>query len=214
MKRFIGLTLVLVMGMLFSNAASASDFTPTDVRRHTDQLCDQNRLAEATNLAMKHLLDARARHGNSSQIASDYMMVVAEVSRRRGKFYLAQKLYDRALGIQASTVTAGKAVAAPILEQDRIVWLKNQLRALSDSGDSSAAVAVSMGELLRARSAYGASHPYTAQYTAIVGDVARVRGKFHLASVMYQKAFAVLQEEIGTTDSKKTAQKLTEPSSF
>ncbi len=202
------------MGMLFSNAAYASDVTPTDVRRHADQLCDQSRFADATNLAMKHLLDARARHGISSQIASDYMMVVAEVSRRRGKFYLAQKLYDRALGIQASTATTVKVAVAPILEEERIPWLKNQVSALSDSGDSTAAVTVSMGELLRARSAYGASHPYTAQYTAIVGDVARVRGKFHLASVMYQKAFAVLQEEIGTTEAKKTAQKLTEPSSF
>jgi hypothetical protein len=202
MNRLIATALILATCMVCGNVLWAAQPTPNDIRMQVEQLCDQGRLVDATHLGMKHLLDARARFGNTSHVTADYTRIVAEVARRRGKLQLSQKLYERALSIQAATVTVSHTAADPISEPGRLVALKQRCSALCALGDFSGAVHASMTELLRVRATYGNRHRYTAQYTAVVGDVAQLRSKLYLASSLYQKAFAMMQEGIGTTVSR------------
>jgi hypothetical protein len=204
MSRLIPTALILVVCMVFSSALWAAQPTPNDIRRQVEQLCDQGRFADATHVGMKALLDARGRFGASSNVTADYMTVVSEVARRRGKFHLAQKLYEKALAIQASAPIAERAEADLILEPNRLAALKQRCGALCASGDFSGAVHASMSELLRVRAEYGSGHPFVAQYTAVVGDVSQLRGKPYLASILYHRAFTMLQGGIGTTVSQKT----------
>ncbi len=202
MNRLIATALILAACMVCGNVLWAAQATPNDIRLQVEQLCDQGRLVDATHLAMKHLLDARARFGHTSNITADYTRIVAEVTRRRGKLQLSQTLYERALTIQASTTMVSRPVADPISEPARLAELKQRCSALCALGDFSGAVHASMTELLRVRATYGNRHRYAAQYTAVVGDVAQLRGKLYLASTLYQKAFAMMQEGIGTTVSR------------
>lgn len=202
MNRWIATGVLLLTCAVFGTAW-ASQPTPNEVRRNVEQLCDQGRFAEATHLGMKSLLDARVRLGLSSELTADYLTVVAEVARRRGKLHLAQMLYGKALAIQASSAVAESAGHALVSEPNRLAALKQKCRSLCDSGHFSGAVHASMAELMRVRSDYGNSHPYAAQYTAVVGDVAQLRGKPYLASVLYYRAFAMLQDGMGTTVSRK-----------
>jgi hypothetical protein len=202
MKRLIATALILAVCMC-GNVLWAAQPTPNDIRIEVEQLCDQGRLADATHLAMKHLLDARARFGYMNHVTADYTRIVAEVARRRGKLHLSQKLYERALAIQASTASATRTASGLMSEQERLAELKQRCSALCASGDFSGAVHASMTELLRVKAAYGDRHRYAAQYTAVVGDVAQLRGKPYLASTLYRKAFAMMQEGTPTTVSKK-----------
>jgi hypothetical protein len=197
MKRLITTALILAACMICGNSLWAAQPTPNDVRRDVEQLCDQGRFADATHLGMRHLLKARARFGDTSDVTADYTTIVAEVARRRGKLHLAQKLYERALAIEASTAIATRT------EPDRLAELREKCGALCASGDFSAAVHASMTELLRVRAKYGDRHRYAAQYTAVVGDVAQLRGKPYLASILYHNAFAMMQEGAAITVSKR-----------
>jgi len=200
--------MILVACMVLGSAVWAAQPTPNDVRRQVEQLCDQGRFADATHFGMKHLLDARVRFGPSSNVTADYMTIVSEVARRRGKLHLAQKLYEKALAIQASTAVADSSGTDLISETSRLAALKQKCRSLCAAGDFSGAVHASMTELLRVRAEYGNSPRYAAQYTAVVGDVAQLRGKPYLASILYYKAFAMLQEGFGTTVSKRMDSKV------
>jgi hypothetical protein len=202
MNRLIATALILAACMVCGNVLWAAQPTPNDIRLEVEQLCDQGRFADATHLGMKHLLDARVRFGDMSSVTADYTRIVAEVARRRGKLHLSQKLYERALEIQASNAIVTRTAADLISEPDRLAELKQKCSALCASGDFSGAVHASMTELLRVRAAYGDRHRYAAQCTTVVGDVAQLRGKPYLASILYHKAFAMLQEGIGTTVSK------------
>lgn len=203
MNRLIATALILVACMVFGNASWAAQPSANDIRQQVEQLCDQGRFADATHVGMKHLLAARERFGDSSTVTADYTTVVAEVARRRGKLHLAQKLYERALVIQASAAIGGSIASDPISEADRLAELKERCRSLCASGDFTGAIHASMTELLRVRAEYGNWHRYAAQYTAVVGDVAQLRGKPYLASILYHKAFATMQDGVGRTVSKR-----------
>jgi hypothetical protein len=203
MNRLMATALILVACMVCGNALWAAQPTPNDIRHHVEQLCDHGRFADATHVGMKALLDARCRFGSSSNVTADYMTVVSEVARRRGKLHLAQKLYERALAIQASTPITETPETDLISEPNRLAALKQKCQALCGSGDFSGAVHASMTELLRVRAEYGNWHPYAAQYTAVVGDVSQLRGKPYLASILYHRAFTMLQGGIGTTVSQR-----------
>lgn len=204
MNRLVATVLVLVACMVLGSALWAAQPTPNDIRRQVEQLCDQGRFADATHVGMKALLDARGRFGPSSNVTADYMTVVSEVARRRGKLRLAQKLYEKALAIQAAAPIAERAETTDLIsEPNRLAALKQKCQALCASGDFSGAVHASMTELLRARAEYGNSHPFAAQYTAVVGDVSQLRGKPYLASVLYHRAFTMLQGGIGTAVSQR-----------
>lgn len=189
----------------------ADNTVAQDVRRSVGELCDQGRFSEATDIAMKKLLDSRARFGTDSELTADYMTIVAEVARRRGKFYLAQKLYAKAVKIQASSsdlVAPGVTpIALPVgaSEQERLRAVNGRVYGLCERGDLSAAVHVAMSELLRVRERYGSFHPYTAQWTLTVADVSRTRGKFYLASQLYNKALAMLEGHSPTVVSQYSA---------
>jgi len=202
MNRLIASALILVACMIFSTALWAAQPTPNDVRRQVEQLCDQGRFADATHVGMKALLDARVRFGPSSNVTAEFMTVVSEVARRRGNLHLAQKLYERALAIQASTPIAEHSETDMISEPNLLAALKQKCQALCASGDFSGAVHASMTELLRVRAEYGNWHPYAAQYTAAVGDVSQLRDKPYLASILYHRAFTMLQRGVGTTVSQ------------
>ncbi len=202
MNRLIASALILAACMVCGSVSWAVQPAASDVRLEVEQLCNQGRLVDATHLAMRHLLDARARYGYTSNVTADYLRIVAEVARRRGKLQLSQTLYERALAIQAATVAVNRTETDPVSEQGRLIDLKQRCGALCTSGDFAGAVHASMKELLRARATYGNRHRYTAQYTAVVGDVAQLRGKLHLASTLYQKAFAMMQEGMRTTVSR------------
>ena len=137
MNRLIATALILAACMVCGNVVWAAQPTPNDIRVQVEQLCDQGRFADATHLGMKHLLDARARFGHTSNVTADYTRIVAEVARRRGKLHLSQKLYERALAIQASAANARRATAVPISEPERIAELKQRCSALCASGDYS-----------------------------------------------------------------------------
>jgi hypothetical protein len=203
MKRLIPTALILAACMACGSVSWAAQPIPSDIRHEVEQLCDQGRFTDATHVAMKQLLDSRARFGAIHNVTADYTTIVADVARRRGKLYLAQKLYERALEIQASTAMVGHASADVISESDRLADLKRKCSALCAEGDFSGAVHASMSELLRVRAAYGCGHRHAAQYTAVVGDVAQLRSKPYLASILYHKAFTMMQGGIGTTVSKK-----------
>jgi tetratricopeptide (TPR) repeat protein len=195
MKKPIGIVAVAALCLGLAGVCVASDLAPNEVRRSVAELCDQGKFTEATDVAMKGLLDARTRFGAESDLTAEYLTIASEVARRRGKFHLAEKLYAKAVRIQAASSAdeAPGRLSSSASEQERLAAVNAQVYALCERGEFSAAVHSAMAELLRVRERYGNSHPYTAQWTLTVADVARTRGKFYLAAKLYNKALAMLE---------------------
>jgi tetratricopeptide (TPR) repeat protein len=194
----IGILVIITASNLVSFAAP-----PSEVRTQVDQLCRQGRFVEATSLAMGNLIASRTKNGPSSYITAEYTALVAEVARHRGKYYLAQKLYDRAIAIQANASTNDPdllmaASSATLSDKADVVSLRNRVNELCACGETTAAVHCSMGALLKSTKEYGRNHPNTAGYLSVVGDVAKARGKYYLSSLLYREALTVLQDAPST----------------
>lgn len=77
-----------------------------DVRDEVQRLCRQGDALAGFEVAMKSLIQARQVFGNEDLRTARCMVTVADAARHREKYYLAERMYRKAIDIQEKALGA------------------------------------------------------------------------------------------------------------
>ncbi|MGO9569085.1 MAG: tetratricopeptide repeat protein [Desulfomonilaceae bacterium] len=104
MKIFCAIKLVIFSGLFMVVICFGQDISPGDFRGEVQVLCQKGELVSAFHAAMKSLMHAQARYGREHLNTAECMVSLGDVAKLRGKHYLAEKLYNKALSIEEKTL--------------------------------------------------------------------------------------------------------------
>jgi hypothetical protein len=100
MRTFHRMFLAIMIGVSTVAISFAQERSPNDVRHEVEQLCQNGEVVSAFNMAMKSLIQARRKFGSDDPRTAECMVTVADAAKHREKYYLAGRLYEKALSIQ------------------------------------------------------------------------------------------------------------------
>ncbi len=100
MRTFYRMFLAISIGLSTVAISFAQERSPNDVRHEVEQLCQNGDAVSAFHMAMKSWIQAQRKFGNDDPRTAEYLITVADAAKHRERYYLAERLYRKALSIQ------------------------------------------------------------------------------------------------------------------
>ncbi len=100
MKTLCAIKLAFFSGLFMVVICFGQDISPGNLREEVRALCQNGEVVSAFHVAMKSLMNTQARYGREHLRTAECLVTLGGVAELRGKYYLAERLYDKALSIE------------------------------------------------------------------------------------------------------------------
>ena len=97
MRTFYRAFMAILIGLSTAAISFAQEMSPNDACHEVEQLCQNGEVVSAFNIAIKSLMQARRKFGSDDPRTAQCLVTVADVAKHREKYYLAERLYQKAL---------------------------------------------------------------------------------------------------------------------